>query len=251
MKPSRKSKAREREIRRPDFDHAEELRSERRAAKTAADLFVRACQTGDLATFFEAVDRISRTVDGGWLAAMRKVAKEVRVVNPEIQSAFRSVWIESKMLPLTVGDHRALCDAARLSLPHSGPAVRLFRGAGAFERRRGIYGPSRSADAAAAERFALGRRVMDGGSVLLETLAPRAAIISAIDDPPPPTRDEIHDLKRECLDLVNDELVIDEFHDEREYVVDRRYLNAVTVVRRYEQIHFADAPPISTAAVSQ
>ena len=37
MKPSRKSKAREREIRRPDFDHAEELRSERRAAKTAAD----------------------------------------------------------------------------------------------------------------------------------------------------------------------------------------------------------------------
>jgi hypothetical protein len=56
-----------------------------------------------------------------------------------------------KMLPLTVGDHRALCDAARLSLPNSGPAVRLFRGAGAFERRRGIYGPSWSADAAAAE----------------------------------------------------------------------------------------------------
>ena len=152
---------------------------------------------------------------------------------------------------IRLGDHRALCDAARLSLPNSGPAVRLFRGAGAFERRRGIYGPSRSADAAAAERFALGRRVMDGGSVLLETLAPRAAIISAIDYPPPPTYDEIHDLKRECLDLVNDELVIDEFHDEREYVVDRRYLNAVTLVRRYEQIHFADAPPISTAAVSQ
>jgi hypothetical protein len=77
---------------------------------------------------------------------------------------------------------------------------------------------------------------MDGG--VLETLAPRAAIICAIDYPPPPTHDEIHDLKREYLDLVNDEL-------------DRQYLNAVTVVRRYEQIHFADAPPISTTAISQ
>ena len=121
MKPSRKSKAREREIRRPDFDHAEELRSERRAAKTAADLFVRACQTGDLATFFEAVDRISRTVDGAWSAAMRKVAKEVRVVNPEIQSAFRSVWIESKMLPLTVATTGRCAMPRDCRCPNSGP----------------------------------------------------------------------------------------------------------------------------------
>jgi hypothetical protein len=100
------------------------------------------------------------------------------------------------------------------------------------------------------KQYALGRRVMDGGSVPLEPLAPRAAIICAIDYPPPLTHDEIHDLRREYPNLVNDGLVIDEFHDEREYVVDRRYLNAVTVVRRYEQIHFADAPPISTTAVS-
>jgi len=64
--------------------------------------------------------------------------------------------------------------------------------------------------------------------VLLETLAPPAAIICAVDYPEPATQDEIEKLKREHPNAD-----FDEFHEEREYVIDRRHLNAVIVVRRY------------------
>jgi hypothetical protein len=162
---------------------------------------------------------------------MRKVARDVRAVSPQIQSAFQGEWIERKMLPLLVGDHRALCNAARLLLPkYSGPPVRLFRGAGAAERRRRIYGLSWSANVECAERFALGRRVMNGGSVLLETRAAPKAIICKITYPKPLTQKEIKALKRKHPGIM-----INEFHDEQEYLIDRRYLNVAMVVRRYAQ----------------
>jgi hypothetical protein len=212
------------------FNPAEELRKERRAAADAASCFVQACRNSDATGFYEAVDLINAAV-GGWTVAMRKFAETVRSVSPEIKSAFRDVWIESKMLPLGVGDHRALCDAVRVLLPrYLGPTVRLFRGAGAEERRRRLYGICWSSDIAVADRFAQQRQSWDGGSVLLETVAPEPAIISAIDYPNPLTREEIRTLKRKYPDVH-----ISEFHDEREYIVDRRYLNAVTVVRRYLQ----------------
>lgn len=75
---------------------------------------------------------------------------------------------------------------------------------------------------------------MDGGSVLLETLAPSAGIICAVDYPKPQTQAEIEKLKR-----GHPNVAVSEFHEEREYVVDRRHLNAVTVVRRYAQIEGA------------
>lgn len=228
----------------PDADHAEYLRRERRAEKNAARIFTRACQSSDVETFYEAVNLINYEVDA-WSVAMRKVVREVRAVSPAIQSAFQRVWIESKMLSLFVGDHRALCDAARLLLPkYSGPAVRLFRGAGAAERRRRIYGLSWSAAVKTAERFALERRVMDGGSVLLETLATPEAIISEIDYPQPFTQNEIEEIRR-----MHPGALIDAFHEEREYVIDRRYLNAVSVMRRYEQSHHIATPPSGSSAV--
>ena len=223
----------------PDYDHAEYLRRERRAEKDAALIFTPARQTGDIEIFDEAVDQINQV--SGWLVAMRKVAREVRVVSPVIQSAFQLVWTKSKTLSLRVGDHRALCDAARLFLPkYTGPAVRLYRGAGASERRRRIYGLSWSADVKTADQFALERRVMDGGSVLLETLASPEAIISQIDYPQPFTQNQIDEFRSR-----NPEVVIEEFHEEREYVVDRRHLNAVSVRQRYEQSHHAAPPPPS------
>jgi hypothetical protein len=79
---------------------------------------------------------------------------------------------------------------------------------------------------------------MDGGSVLLETLAPSVGIICAVDYPKPPTQDEIEKLKR-----GHPNVEINEFHEEREYVVDRRHLDAVTVVRRYAQIERASPSP--------
>jgi hypothetical protein len=205
------------------------LRRERRKATHAAKLFTRACHAGDVDVFHEAINLINEV--GAWLPAMREVAREVRAVSPKIQSTFQGVWIESKMLSLRVGNHRALCNAARLLLPkYSGPPVRLFRGAGAAERRRRIYGLSWSADIECATRFADGRQAWDGGSVLLETLAAPKAIICKITYPGPLTQKEIKALKRKYPGIT-----IDEFHDEQEYLVDRRYLKAVKVVRRDAQ----------------
>jgi hypothetical protein len=215
-----------------DFDRDEYLREERRAERAIAELFVRACHTGDVEALREAAGRFNECPNAA-RSAMRKFAREVQVVSPDVRSAFLHIWIESKMLPLRVGDHRALCDAARVLLPsYKGPSVRLFRGAGASERRRSIYGLSWSADAAAAERFAQERRAQDGGSVLLETLAPPEATIAQIDYPPPFSQGEIDDARREYPNASTSE-----FHQEREYVVDRRYLNTVTLVRRYEQVN--------------
>ena len=219
-----------------NFDRAEELRKERAAAAAVAALFVQACQSGNVAAFYQVVDQINLTPDG-WKGAMRRFAGKIRSVSPEIQSAFHHVWIESKMLPFRVNDHRALCNAARVLFPrYQGPSVRLFRGAGTVERRHRTYGMSWSADLTVADRFARARQVWDGGSVLLETVAPAKAIISAVHYPEPFTQEEIERIKREHPDAE-----ISEFHEEREYIVDRRHLKAVRVLRRYSQIE--DAPP--------
>jgi hypothetical protein len=79
---------------------------------------------------------------------------------------------------------------------------------------------------------------MDRGSVLLETLAPPAAIICAVDYPEPLTQIEMEKLKREHPNVE-----INGLHEEREYVVDRRHLNAVIVLRRFAQIDRAAVPP--------
>jgi hypothetical protein len=96
-----------------------------------------------------------------------------------------------------------------------------------------------SADVSIAEWFARERQVHDGGSVLLETLAPPAAIICVVDYPKPFTKQEIARIKREH---PHAEMI--EFHEEREYVVDRRYLKGVAVVRRYPQVErLSPLPP--------
>jgi hypothetical protein len=227
---------------------AEELRKERHAAKDAADCFVRVCQTDKAEAMEGAAQLLNETVSG-WTVAMHAVARRLQSVSPEIQQAFLSVWVEHKMLPLTVGDHRALCDAARILLPpYHGPAVRLFRGAAAGERRRRIYGLSWTPDMAIAERFARERQQWDGGSVVLETLAPPAAIICSVDYPEPFT---VEELKREFPGLAQQtiEKLADSqsFHEEREYVIDRRHLGAVTVASRYAQT--GTLPPFPVGAL--
>jgi hypothetical protein len=213
------------------FNMVEELRKEERARRNAAADFVRACQTGNVHKFYEAVDFINERTVGGWTTAIRKFGREIQVVSPDIQFAFQRVWIESKTLPRRVDDHAALCEAARILLPkYQGPPVRLFRGAGAVERRRRAYGMSWSAQIAAAERFAEERRVMDRGSVLLETLAPPEAIISAIVYPEPFTEAEIAELKARHPDVATEEP--SGYGAEGEYVLDRRLLGAVQVIRR-------------------
>jgi hypothetical protein len=131
---------------------------------------------------YQAVDRLNDTTVDGWPMAMRKIARDVAEVSPEIHSAFLAVWIQMKMLPLKVGDHRALCTALRVLMPrYAGPPVWLYRGANARERRRRIYGISWTSDIEIAEKFAQERRYGDE-SVLLETVASPEAIICAISE---------------------------------------------------------------------
>ena len=111
----------------------------------------------------------------------------------------------------------------------SGRKLRLFRGAGASERRRGVYGISWTSSLSTAQDLAESYRVWRGGSVVLETTAPPAAIITAIEYPPPIT--EAEKLELGLPPTTN----VVEWHDECEFLVDRRQLGHVKVLRRYSQ----------------
>ena len=65
----------------------------------------------------------------GWRLAMMKIGK-LPSVNSEIQAAFLRVWIESKMLPLKVGDRRVLADALHILMRagYTGAPLTLYRG---------------------------------------------------------------------------------------------------------------------------
>ena len=67
--------------------------------------------------------------------------------------------------------------------------------------------------------------------MLLETVASPDAIICAVDYPQPPTAHEVASVRKEHPNISIDDL---QFHEEREYVIDRRLLGTVTVVRRYQ-----------------
>jgi hypothetical protein len=132
------------------------------------------------------------------------------------------------MINLGVDDNRALCQALRILTPrYTGPELKLFRGASAGERRRGVYGVSWTSSLAAAQGFAEDYQWHPEGSVILETMAPPAAIITAIEYPPPITEAE-----KVEMGLAPDTKVV-ERSDECEYLVDRRHLGRVKVLRRY------------------
>jgi hypothetical protein len=85
---------------------------------------------------------------------MVKVAALSRV-SQEVQNAFLAVWIESKMLPRSVGDRPVLARALRVLFPgYSGPPLMLYRGTRASERRRRLYGFSWTTEAVVARKFA-------------------------------------------------------------------------------------------------
>ena len=210
------------------------------ADEAAVDNFLHVCRTGSGEAFQAAALRLDKII-GGWTVAMRAVDRHLRSVRirPEIQQAFMDIWVKL-ILPAFVRDRQTLRNAAWILLPpYRGPAVRLYRGAGACERRHHSYGMSWTTDATAAERFALVRQQQhwNGGSVVLETLAPAAAIICAVDYQKPFT---VETLNRHCPELSPQEIqeFVDDpgFHNEREYIVDSRRLGAVNVIRRYAQL---------------
>ena len=189
-----------------------ELRS-REAEKV--NRLVSAATRGDIAAFESAMQDLW---DGGDLLqrAFGAVCRLQRVP-PEIKEYFLQKWIrDGDAIRDEFRKDRFLLPVLRTLLPpYEGPAVRLYRGDSAFNRRRRSYGMSWSAHREVAERFALGIwRTFKGGSVLLETVAPPEAIICAV---------HLHD---------------DNFK-EAEYLVDRRRLPLVKVLAR-----FSEEPPI-------
>jgi hypothetical protein len=131
-------------------------------------------------------------------------------------------------MSLKVNNLSLLCAVLRKTFPpYTGAPVRLFRGASSTEHRNRTYGVSWTADRSTAERFA--RDYSYFGSVVLETLAPTAAIIAQVPYPEPITDAERQELLRE-----HPALLIQEYHDEREFLVDRRQLETVTVALRIE-----------------
>lgn len=206
---------------------------------------VDACRRGDAEQFFELV----YPYDGHpnfWPGALRAINRHIPEVTPAIQDAFQQAWMQTKMLCLLVDSNRELCRALRVLMPaYQGEALRLFRGAGALERKRAAYGVSWTASLSAAEEFAQSYRVMPTGSVVLETVAPREAIIAAIEYPAPMTEAEKLELE------LPPNAKISEYHEECEYLVDRSLLGPVHVLRRYSstmptELEGAQSAPYST-----
>src|SRR5262249_33736794 len=131
-------------------------------AEQAATAFARICAEGAAQLLYDAHLLVNEAVDA-WEPAMRKVAK-LPSVSPEIQNAFLPIWIESKMLPLSVGSRPILAKALRVLMPggYTGPALVLYRGATHSERCRHRYGFSWSIDAAVARGFAQRARGREG-----------------------------------------------------------------------------------------
>lgn len=204
------------------------LRAERRQDRTIAERFVTACRDGSVSDLQEAAAALDGESANGWVIALRKIVKMRLSVTPEIQQAFFRLWVEHKSIRLSVGDDLMLISALRLLCPpYEGKAARLFRGALADERRRRLYGLSWTTSIDIAERFA--ERTPDlYERIVIETHAPAEAIIAKVDYPEPLTPAEVQKINRDHPGVI-----INQYHKESEYLLDRRRLMSVKVVRRY------------------
>ena len=150
---------------------------------------------------------------GGSVRAGFRLAGRLAAVLPPMQGVLLDRWIQDgDTIRDAVNDDRVLLDALRVLLPpYSGSALTLYRGDSAWNRSRRTYGPSWSADIATADGFARGMwHTFTGGSVVVRTIAPPAAIVCAV-----------HGSEADS-------------HHEAEYLVDRRRLERVEVVKRYD-----------------
>ena len=165
---------------------------------------------GDFAAFVTSLEEVRA------VRAWRKALLTIRCLSPP-PAPFReralALWSEEgdefRKEIYAEGGYRLLADALSVLLPfYQGEAMRLWRGSTAWGRRRSVYGLAWSRSKSVADAFARGaaQRYPDG-SVLLETVAPAAAII--------------------CIVPHSD------LRGEKEVLVDHRHLTAVQVVSRY------------------
>jgi hypothetical protein len=111
---------------------------------------------------------------------MAKVGR-LPAVSRDIQEAFLPIWIEHKMLPLSVGNRPVLAAALRVLMRsnYTGPPLTLYRGANSGERRRRLYGFSWSTDLAIARKFAenWSQPELQSEGVVLQAVVPAEAIL--------------------------------------------------------------------------
>jgi hypothetical protein len=155
------------------------------------------------------------TLDGRGLLtrAMQACARIEGGAPDHFRREFLIAWVNTgDHLRGEVSDDLVLMDGLRALLPvYTGGPLVLYRGESAWNRRRRTYGLSWSDDREVAESFAEFSAGMYGdGAVLLRTVAPPEAIICA-------------------------PALVTEWRDEREFLVDRRKLGTVEVLRRYPE----------------
>ncbi|WP_140886677.1 hypothetical protein [Muricoccus nepalensis] len=186
------------------------LARQRRQDRGAIRAFLAAVAAGDFSALADSLEALEYGFL--WRPALAALVRRADV-HPDVPPGFLRIWIRyGDSLRQGVGDDLALAAGLRLLMPpYSGPAVEVYRGEGARNRRRRTYGFSWSSSREAAEAHARGLwQTTDGGSVLLRATAPPSAIICAVPEE-------------------------DDHYGEEEFLVDRRYLRGVEVVARFPQ----------------
>ncbi len=174
--------------------------------------FVAAVASADLEEIADSIGPLEALSQ--WRAALRAITR-LPPPPPEVRRAFRRVWMScGDALRTEAGDDLVLIKGLRVLLPrYTGPAVVIYRGEGASNRRRRTYGLSWSLREDVADQYARRPwwRSGRGGSVVLRTHAPAGAIIAKVPD-------------------------AGDRYAEAEVLVDRRMLGRVDVVRRYSEL---------------
>jgi hypothetical protein len=171
---------------------------------------IEAAQADDFTGFVRALFRLRHNPD-----AIERAFRELATVTVTSGFQVAAVWLHAKYgkkMREWANDDANLAAAYRKLLPpYTGPALRLYRGDSADNHSTREYGLAWTSNQIIAELFASGGWRALGESVLVESVVPPEAIICDIGQ---------HGFSH---------------HLENEYLVDRRLLGAVTVIKRWPQ----------------
>ena len=178
------------------------------------DAFATAIRTADINALNEALGALQYCEH--LLSPWPRIVSAVEQLDPPAK--FRrhclQIWLSwGDGLRSEVNDDLLLIRLLRVLLPkYTGPALTLYRGDTFWNRRRRTYGIAWTTNIAVARNFANrpAQRMSQGGSVVLKTVAPAAAIICA-------------------------PKLLDNRYAEHEILVDRRRLHRIDVAERISE----------------
>jgi hypothetical protein len=149
-----------------------------------------------------------------WKEAMRRVIHIEGDLRYDLRMSFYTTWVHhGDHIRLAIDDDLLLIEALRKLLPpYGGSDMTLYRGECMPNRKRRTYGPSWTSSKNVARDFAeIFHRCSDGGAVLLKARVPKVNIIAKLNKGYDPLQ-------------------------EREYLVDRRNLKDVYVLKTFPQV---------------